>query len=350
MFSRVRDRNLLMLKKVLILVFVLLCLAVTGVYVITRPWFVAKAVKSAVNARVKDFQLRDLSFGKIDVNSNGLVTIKDARFALRLLPQAERLPAGGNQEWRGQIPVVYLDNLRSFVKSKKIIVSVERLDAAIDEVRIKGVSSKIILTFTGSQWHITKGSVNGDSLSAGGITLSPFEAYFSGNENLLIADSWRAKWAEGNLSGRLTVTPQNYTIQADIAQVELSEIAPNMRGRINGSAEVEIQRADNAINALNGHFDAPQGAQIPAALLQPILSYIPASTQRDILEELIAAGLDVLFDHADVRLKSVRSDSLNLLIKMDSKKLNLDLAVTIDLNVEGGLRSLIERLPQFISG
>ena len=148
----------------------------------------------------------------------------------------------------------------------------------------------------------------------------------------------------------MTVPPKNYTIQADIAQVELSEIAPNMRGRINGSAEVEIQRADNAINALNGHFDAPQGAQIPAALLQPILSYIPASTQRDILEELIAAGLDVLFDHADVRLKSVRSDSLNLLIKMDSKKLNLDLAVTIDLNVEGGLRSLIERLPQFISG
>lgn len=332
-----------MFKKIVITVFVLLCLAVTGVYVITRPWFVAKAVKSAVNARVKDFQLRDLSFGKIDVNSHGLVTIQDARFALRLLPQ-------GNQEWQGHIPVVYLDNLRSLVKSGKIIVSIERLDAAIDEVRIKGVSSKIILTFTGSRWHITQGSVNGDSLSAGGITLSPFEAYFSGNENLLIADPWRTKWADGNLSGRLTVTPQNYTIQADIAQVELSEIAPNMRGRINGSAEVEIQRADNAIHAVNGHFDAPQGAQIPAALLQPILAYIPASTQRDILKELIAAGLDVFFDHADVRLKSAQSDSLNFLVKMDSKTLNLDLAVTIDFNVEGGLRSLIERLPQFISG
>ncbi|MBI5023398.1 MAG: hypothetical protein HZC18_00135 [Candidatus Omnitrophica bacterium] len=122
-----------------------------------------------------------------------------------------------------------------------------------------------------------------------------------------------------------------------------------MRGRINGSAEVEIQRADNAIHALSGHFDAPQGAQIPAAFLQPVLSYIPAGTQRDILGDLITAGTDVFFDHADVRLKSVRSDSLNLLIKMDSKTLNLDLAVTIDLNVEGGLNGLIERLPQFIS-
>ena len=374
MFSRVRDRNLLMFKKVLIFVFVLPCLAVAGIYVVTRPWFVAKVIKSAVNARVKDFQLDDLGFGKIHIDGNGLVTIKDARFALfdislnggisnRLLPQ-------GNQEWQGQIPVVYLDNLRSLVKSGKIIVSIERLDAAADEVRLKGVSFKITFTFTGPKWHIPfgnvlkwhipfgnvpkwhipEGSAKGDFLSAAGITLSSFEAYFSGNENLLIADPWRAQWADGNLSGRLTVTPRNYTIQTDIAQVELSEIAPNMRGRINGSVEVEIQRADNAIHALNGHFDAPQGAQIPAAFLQPILSYIPASAQRDILEDLIIAGTDVFFDHADVRLKSAQSDALNLLIKMDSKKLNLDLTVTVDLNVEGGLKGLIERLPQFISG
>lgn len=342
-----------MFKKVLIFVFVLLCLAAAGIYVITRPWFVAKVIKSAVNAQVKDFQLDDLSFGKIHIDGNGLVTIKDARFALRLLPQ-------GNQEWQGQIPVVYLDNLRSLVKSGKIIVSIERSDAAADGVQLKGISSQMTVTWTGPKWHIpfenvpkwhiSEGSARGDFLSAGGITFSSFEAYFSGNENLLIADSWRAKWADGNLSGRLTVTPEAYTMHADVAQVELSEVAPNMRGRINGSAEVEIQRADNAIHALNGHFDAPQGAQIPAAFLHPILSYIPASTQRDILEDLISAGTDVFFDHADVRLKSARSDSLNLLIKMDSKTLNLDLAVTIDLNVEGGLKGLIERLPQLISG
>lgn len=353
MFSRVRDRNLLMLKKVLIFVFVLLCLAVAGIYVATRPWFVAKVIRSAVNAQVKDFQLDDLSFGKIHIDGNGLVTIKDARFALRLLPQ-------GNQEWQGQIHVIYLDNLRSLVKSGKIVVSIERLDAAADGVRLKGISSQMTVTLTGPKWHIpfenvpkwhiSEGSVKGDFLSAAGITLSSFEAYFSGNENLLIADPWRAQWADGNLSGRLTVAPEAYTMHADVAQVELSEVAPNMRGRINGSGEVEIQRSDNAIHAGNGHFDAPQGAQIPAAFLQPILSYIPASAQRDILEDLITAGTDVFFDHADVRLKSAQSDSLNLLIKMDSKKLNLDLTVTIDLNVEGGLNGLFERLPQFISG
>jgi|GEM_PF-5580907 len=332
-----------MFKKVLIFVVVLLCLAVAGIYVVTRPWFVAQAVKSAVNAQVKDFRLDDLDFGKVHIDGNGLVTVKDVSFALRLLPQED-------QQWEGHVPVVYLDNLRSFVRSKKIFVSVERADAASDAVRLKGVSFQITFTFTGPKWHIAKGSVKGDSLSAGPITLIPFEAYFSGNENLLIVDSWRAQWAGGNLSGRLTVTPLNYTIQADIVQVELSEVSSNMRGRINGTTELEIQRVGNAVNAFNGHFDAPQGAQIPAALLQPILAYIPASTQRDILEKLIAAGLDVFFDHADVRLKSVQSDSLNLLVKTDSKKLNLDLAVTIDLNVEGGLKNLIERLPQFISG
>ncbi|MBI5023399.1 MAG: hypothetical protein HZC18_00140 [Candidatus Omnitrophica bacterium] len=199
-----------MLKKVLIFVFVLLCLAVAGIYVVTRPWFVAQAIKSAVNARVKDFQLDDLGFGKIHIDGNGLVTIKDTRFALRLLSQ-------GNQEWQGQIPVVYLDNLRSLVKSGKIIVSIERLDAAADGVQLKGISSQMTVTWTGPKWHISEGSAKGDFLSAAGITLSSFEAYFSGNENLLIADSWRAKWADGNLSGRLTVAPEAYTMHADVA-------------------------------------------------------------------------------------------------------------------------------------
>ena len=135
-----------------------------------------------------------------------------------------------------------------------------------------------------------------------------------------------------------------------VAQVELGEVAPGMRGRIDGNADIEIQSVDNAVTAMNGRFDAPQGAQIPAAFLQPVVSYIPASTQRDILEKLIAAGTDVFFDHANVRVKSARSDSLNLLIKMDSKKLNLDLAVTVDLNVEGGLKSLLDRLPQLAPG
>jgi len=189
-----------------------------------------------------------------------------------------------------------------------------------------------------------------DSLAAPGIALSSLEAYFSGNDSLLIADPCRARWARGNLKGRLTVTPRDYTIHADIAQVELGEVAPGMRGRIDGNADIEIQSVDNAVTAMNGRFDAPQGAQIPAAFLQPVVSYIPASTQRDILEKLIAAGTDVFFDHANVRVKSARSDSLNLLIKMDSKKLNLDLAVTVDLNVEGGLKSLLDRLPQLAPG
>lgn len=356
MFSRVRDCNLLMLKKVIIFVFVLLCLAAAGIYVITRPWFVAKAVQSVVNARVKDLQLRDLSFGKIGVNSNGLVTIKDARFALfdislnggisnRLLPQE-------NQEWQGQIPVVYLDNLRSLLKSGKIIVSIERLDAVTDGVRLKRIFSQMTVILTGPKWHIPQGNVKGDFLSAAGITLSSFEAYFSGNENLLIADSWRAKWADGNLSGRLTVSPEAYTMHADMAQVDLSRIAPqtrDMSGRLDGKFDIDVQRATNTIGAFNGYLDAPQGAQLQAVLLQPLLTYIPASNQKSLLERLIAENANVFFDRANVRLENARNDTLHFFIEMDSRGLNLDIGVTVDLRVEGGLNGLLEPLSQFLS-
>ncbi len=330
-------------RKLIIAFFVLLCLAAAGIYVLTRPWCVARIVKSVVNAQVKDFKLHELKFKKIGLDANGLVTVKDLRF---MFTPAHR----EKQQWQGQIAALYLDNLRSLAKTKKINVSVEQADVASQEVRLKGVFSRMTIVLTGSKWNISSANLRGNSLAAPGVTLNSLKAYFSGNANLLIADPWFAQWAQGNLKGRLTLAPQDYTIHLDITQIELGEVASGMRGRINGDIDAEIKSADNEILTLSGSFDAPQGAQIPAAFLQPILSYIPASTQRDILEQLIAAGMDVLFDHANVRMKSVRSDSLNLLIKMDSKKLNLDLVVTVDLNVEGGLKSLLERLPQMASG
>ncbi len=330
-------------RKFIIFLLALLCLTAAGIYVVTRPWCVANIVKSAVNALGNDFQLRDLSFKKFTIDPAGSVVIKDVRFSFVFTRQK-------GQEWHGQIPAVYLDNLRSLAKSSKIIVSVERADVATREVRLKNVSLEMTLLLIGAKWNVSSASMRADSFAAPGIALSSLEASFSGNDSLMVVDSWRARWAQGELKGRLTVTPRDYTIHADITQVELGEVAPGMRGRIDGNADIEVRNADNAVTALDGHFDAPQGAQIPAAFLRPILSYIPPSTQRDILEKLIAAGTDVLFDHANARLKSLRSDSLNLLIEMDSEGLNLDLVVTIDLNVEGGLKSLLERLPQLASG
>ena len=333
-----------MFKKIVIFVFVLLCLTAAGTFVLTRPWFVVRIVRSAVNARASGWALTDLTIGKMAVDHKGSVIVEDARFAINQ----------GEGKWQGEVPVFYLDTLQSLAgPQKKVTMEVAGAKVRSDMAQLQGISVKVTLRLTEKKWRIDGGSVHIDSLAAQAILLKALEARFGGDRDALTVDSWQAKWADGNLSGRLTVSPEAYTMHADVAQVDLSQIAlqvRDMRGRLDGTVDIEIERATNAIGALKGYLDAPQGAELHAVFLQPLLTYIPASNQKNILEQLITENANVFFDHAGVHLENVRNDALHFLIEMDSKKLNLDIGVTVDLHVEGGLKSLLERLPQFISG
>ncbi len=331
-----------MFKKVIIFLIVFVCLATLAAYLFTRPRFVAKVVKSVVNARTTDWVLEDLTLGKIRVDQNGLVSVTDVRFTV----------SQGKERWQGAIPVVHLDNFPSFVAKRKMTVDVAGARVGSQLAQLQGISAKVTVTLAGGKWQLDDGSVRVDFLAATVILLKEIEAIFHGNQDTLTADPWAAKWAEGNLSGRLTASQETYTIHAELSQVDLSQIAvqvSEMRGRVDGTVDLKVQRATNEITALKGYLDAPQGTELHAVLLQPLLAYIPVSTQKQILEQLIAANANVFFDHADVRLENVQNDSLHLSIELDSKKLNLDIGVTVDLHVDGGLKGLFGRLPQFLS-
>lgn len=332
-----------MLKKIIILVFALLCLAALGAYLFTRPWFMARVVQSVVNGQITDWVLADLTFEKIGVHQNGLVSVEDARFTLKSLDPKK-------QKWQGVVPIIHLDSILSLAGAKKMTVDVVLAHVEGEEAQLQGISFKVTLTIAGKKWRLDDGSARIDALTAKGIALTAFEARFSGDQDLLTVDPWRANWAGGNLNGRLTIGRDAYTIHTDVSQADLSRMIAqikDMRGRAEGTLDIEITTQE--IHALEGYLNAPQGVELQAILLKPLLDYIPASTQKHILEQLIAANANIFFDHAQIRLENVQSDSLNLLINFDSKKLNLDIGVTVDLHVDGGLKGLFGRLPELLS-
>lgn len=331
-----------MLKKFFIFIFIFLCLVALAVYVGTRPSVMAAIIKSAVNARVKDWALEDLAFRKITIGQTGFVRLEDLRFTVNQ----------GTEKWQGEVPVLQLDNLESWVRSKKTTVDLSGAQVESDSAQVRGISAKATVTMASGQWEILDGDLQAASASAQGIVLSDLKAKISGNENMLSAYPWSAQWAGGSLNGRLTVSPGNYTIEMQVAQVDLSRIAQSLKdihGLLDGAVEITLQKGTNAIDGLNGNITAVKGAELQAVFLKPILNYIPRSTQREFLQGLIAQNANVFFDQVDVDLESVERDSLTLFIKLLSKKLNLDLAVTVDLNVEGGLNALVERLPKVLS-
>ena len=326
----------MMFKKIFIGLAILLILTPAGIYFLTRPSVLAKIVQLRVNASAGDLKLTELNFENIQFSQNGLVRIQGVSFTALLPLQKEK--------WRGGIPVVYLDNLKSFLGRKKITVSFPEAHLKANTAQLPRISFKAPLTFSGRKWRITDGNVSIDSLALKGMVLTGLQAWLNGNEELLTADPWTFKWAGGNISGDLTASKETYKIHADVTQVDLSEIARMksaifgpMHGHINGRIEIEWEAGK--IRALKGYWDAPSGVEMRAVFLKLLLPYLPPSAQKNILTDLIVHDAVVFFDHADVYMTSPQSDLMEFEIKLLSQKLNLNIDLKIDLNMDGGLKN-----------
>ena len=141
-----------MLKKIFIGLAVFFILTLAGIYFLTRPSVLAKIVQSAVNTRAANLKLTEFTFKSSRISSNGFVTIKDIRFAAILAEE--------KQKCRGEIPYLYLDNVKSFLSQKKITVSFSEAHLKADNMEFKRIALKAPLTFLGGKWRITDGNVS----------------------------------------------------------------------------------------------------------------------------------------------------------------------------------------------
>ena len=340
-----------MLKKFVIFLFVLICLAATGLYLLTRPSFIAHVIKVVVNSQTQDWTLKDLTIAEIHVNQKGFATIQNIHFdAIYVDPFNQE-----TQRWQGEIPIISLSHPISFLTSGKgMTISVSHAVVQGHDVQLRELSLKTTVTSSKNRCLISDGDIRIEAVLFNDMSLGTVDAQFHGDQDELIADSWHATWAGGKLSGRLTASQKAYTMHADVVQVDLSEIVrmnhalpADIHGRLDGALNVKGTPRD--ITAIDGNFDALKGADIPAAFLKMLLPYLPPSAQKKDLERLIANNTNVFFDHADIHVASLDLESLNLRIRLASQKLNLNMDITVDLNVEGGFNSLLNRLYQLSS-
>lgn len=142
-----------------------------------------------------------------------------------------------------------------------------------------------------------------------------------------------------------------YIMQGQFEDVDLGRLVedreplfPDIKGKVSGDFALAGDGAD--IRELTSSFHLLPGGQVKAAMFQYLLNVIPDSQQRTELQKLIAQGGDVDLDKAEITVSNVGTEKLAWKIQLVSEKYNLDVNLTLDVNVEGGLNTLLANLEQ----
>ncbi|MBN1493856.1 MAG: hypothetical protein JW938_06870 [Candidatus Omnitrophica bacterium] len=128
--------------------------------------------------------------------------------------------------------------------------------------------------------------------------------------------------------------------------IDISKIAhdrPDLVSQVDGIANISItvQAAAGAITDMQADMVMTKRSMINAAVLQFLINYIPQSAERNELALLIKEQRKIELDKTIVKVTNFDSEKMTIELQLSSKRINLDLNLTLDLIVEGGLMNLL---------
>ncbi len=230
------------------------------------------------------------------------------------------------------------------VKVSQVVYSDGTLDIA-------GLDAEAVFSVDKAGASKMEGQLLVDRAMHSDVRATDISAKFESITDALRIYNMEARAYEGSIVGSMQVpTKENgdLFINVNIAGVDLSRMADDkpvissyVSGVVNGA--VNVEGTMNGIGALTGNIAFLPNAQLKARLLQPLIQYLPSNTiQRQELESLVQTDDMVTIDVGSVALKNVGNDTVSAAIVVQSKKFNLDINLTVDFVVEGGLDSVFQ--------
>jgi len=160
---------------------------------------------------------------------------------------------------------------------------------------------------------------------------------------------------DGNFKGeaRVTVIPQvRYeakVIYKDLDTFKLREfndaVFSQARGKLSG--DIQVSGPEGGIETLRVNASLSEGSEVKGRTLVPLLSQIPNVIQKKELQRIIANDENIIVEIAQLQMINVDANKITTDVQLDSKEMNLDMNVTVDIIVEKGLNSLLEYVIKF---
>lgn len=312
------------------------------VNLLNSPKWWAGVVKAVINKQPKEqVYCRDLTIDKVGINwREGVVSFQGIKIKLKL---------------NGQVYFISLDEVKVselyeiFKRQASIGYDISHVAIVSDLVNVSELKLKGNLELLSNKVSKYNGLINALSLDLNRIQLTNISTSLSGDLTKARFSQMSFNCYKGQVNADMQIGfSHEMTIgtNAQLKNIDVEaltylnpEFFSQIQGLVDGRIQVTIQ--DTKITAFRGMLFAPKGGVIKASLLKELAQYMP---QRRMIEELIAQNKKVPVNQAQVETVSLNDEKFSSQIKLFSSELNLDMNITADINVEGGLKAVLGSL------
>lgn len=323
------------------LISLILILVVLGMTIQT-DWFWKTAFPKCFNHFISGGMLQELNYERKTISVDGNIFFKNLIITIQKdrVYQAKAAEVTLKDLWRA----IHPQGQKVFLKISDFSLQAKDLDA-------RQCLADLNLDFQHLKLKDIGGHVSCAELSLAKNLFLNLTGEIQGDSGWLALENARMNYRQGQIFGRMTVglndaAPYVLDFTFENALLDQSVFDGSVLGAVSGTFQ-----ANGFAKALNGFemvIDAPQGAKVRADLLQSIVPYLPAksSVKKD-LEGIIKIGGYVYFEISHAVIRKVNDNTAFADVSLKTKKLNLVLNPTIDINIEGGLQSVINVLEFF---
>jgi len=227
--------------------------------------------------------------------------------------------------------------------------TVKNLDMQSEANSIKDLNISVSADFEKDQIARLKGDMEAFAVNYNRLKINDIHSKIEGRIGEIRLVNFFADCYEGKIRGEILVDYKDnlsYIIQSELTNVDISRLRDlsesffsQIEGRVNG--DIKLSGNSEEVVAINGFFDMASGAMIKAVLLSQIVGYLPQSIQRQELEGLIAENGQIALDKATFTFQNIDHSRLKTNIDLESQKLNLDINLAIDINLDTDFAKLI---------
>lgn len=331
-----------MVRKIIIfLVVVILLLAGPISYVLYSKSFLFYTVKKLIETNDPEAHIRIFDYQSRQFKFPGQLILNGVKLYLERKGQTEEL------RWN-HLTVVHISGL--FDNPRKIRVLFDDFDADIPPSKINGLNLNLNIELVNNKVSKMTGQLDASSAGFDNYKVVKVTSFIDGDEKQIRFNNLTAEGYRGKVQGQILLeyAPRlAYSIQCELLGIDLGSMQSanpalfsQVDGKFNGQAKIKGDL--KIVSGLEAEFDIPQGGTIKAAWLKFVIDYIPPSAQKRDLDLLIKNDGNVPVEKATLQLRNLSPEKLTSVIKINSAKLNLDINLTVDINVEGGLNELFK--------
>lgn len=332
------------LKKRILIPFIVFCLigvgAVWAYNTLSSPQWWGKFLVTSLNKSKGDVRVREILIDSVTLNvGKGSIHFKGVKTKFKVKQASYFLSTGD----------LIVDGLYGLLAPGSNIPIQAKHNALVsDQLNVSDIDIQGVVVLAHRQIERYEGEIMAKTLEFNKIVVSDVKSKVSGDLTKLKFSELTLALYQGQLKSEILIgfgEVSSLSINANYEGIDVAQLASlnptlfsQMKGLVDGQVQVTAQ--DGKIKAFRGRGIAPHGGMVKAALIKFLLQYMP---QKEQIEMLIAGNDDIPLNQAKIETVSFNDEKFASQIKLFSSQLNMDINLTLDINLEGGLWALLIR-------